>query len=150
MIKILEYQKEHKEIFRKLGEEWISQHFELIDHDLHILADPEGTIISKGGQIIFAELDGEIIGTAALVLKPNDRFELAKLGVTEKAKRKGIGRLLTEEIIKRAKKAGAQSLFLESNRVLKPAILLYEKIGFVEVNPEAKTPQCDIEMKLSL
>ncbi len=149
MLKIIEYTAEHKTLFRVLGEEWISAHFELIDHDRDILSDPEGSILSKGGEIIFAELNGAIVGTASLIKKSDLRYELSKLGVTQSARGKGIGKLLTQEIIKRAKAKGAKCLYLESNRVLAPAIKLYEQLGFVEINPETKTPQCDIEMKLT-
>lgn len=150
MITIIDYQPKFKETFKALSLEWISKHFELIDHDLDILADPEAKILNPGGEIIFAVLNDEIVGTAALCKKSEERYELAKLGVTESAKGQGIGKLLIEEIISRARKRKAQYLFLESNRVLGPAINLYKKLGFIEINPETKTPQCDIEMSLRL
>ena len=150
MLKIIDYQPHLKATFKELGEEWIKKYMTLIDHDRNILDDPEGEILHKGGEIIFAEWNGKIVGTAALSKKSADRFELSKLGVTENAKGLGIGRKLTEEIISRAKKRGLKELYLESNQVLEVAIQLYKKLGFVDLNEKNRTPQCDIQMVLKL
>lgn len=150
MIEIINFQPQHKKIFKQLGEEWIKRHMTLIDHDKNILNDPEGLIIKQGGEIIFAQLDGEIVGTAALSKKSESRYELSKLGVTQAAQGKGIGKQLTLEIIKRARKRGLTHLYLESNQVLTTAIQLYKKLGFVDLNEENRTPQCDIQMVLKL
>ena len=150
MLKIIDYQPHLKATFKELGEEWIKKYMTLIDHDRNILDDPEGEILHKGGEIIFAEWNGKIVGTAALSKKSADRFELSKLGVTENAKGLGIGRKLTEEIISRAKKRGLKELYLESNQVLEVAIQLYKKLGFVDLNEKKRTPQCDIQMVLKL
>ncbi len=150
MLQFIEYQSKHKEIFKELGEEWIKKYMTLIDHDQDILADPEGKILAKGGEIIFAELDGKIVGTAALTRKDNDRYELSKLGVTESAKGQGIGKKLTLEIIRRAQSKGISELYLETNQVLKIAISLYKKLGFVDLNEVNRTPQCDVQMVLKI
>lgn len=150
MIIIIDYQPQHKAIFKQLGEEWITKYMSLIDHDRDILNDPEGSIIEKGGEIIFAELNGEIVGTAALSKKSDARYELSKLGVTESSQGKGIGKALTLEIIERARKRKLSHLYLESNQVLTTAIQLYKKLGFEDLNEANRTPQCDIQMVLKL
>ena len=57
-------------------------------------------------------------------------YELAKMGVDPTMQRRGIGLLLGQEVVRRAKGLGARSLFVESNTVLGPAIALYERLGF--------------------
>lgn len=49
-------------------------------------------------------------------------------------------------------KKGKTTLWLESNRKLKPALSLYEKYAFVEtqLNPETPNERCDIRMALTL
>ena len=42
-------------------------------------------------------------------------------------------------IIERAKEAGCKLLFLESNRILTPALKLYERLGFIEVDKDIST-----------
>ena len=40
-------------------------------------------------------------------------------------------------------------MFLESNSVLKPALALYRKLGFVEVHGEASPyDRCNVQMEL--
>lgn len=98
-----------------------------------------------------ALFNGEPVGVCAL-LKMNDpdyQFELAKMAVSPKAHGKGIGWLLGQEAIRRAKEAGATGIYLESNTILKPAISLYQKLGFVKLCGRP-TPyeRCNIQMGL--
>ena len=150
MLRFIDYRPEHKELFRQLGEEWIKKYLKQTDHGKDVLADPEGKILAKGGEIIFAELDGHIVGTASLSKKDNEKFELSKLGVTSSAKDQGIGKKLVLEIIKRAKSRGIRELYLETDQVLKIAINLYKQLGFVELNEGTRSADCDIEMVLKI
>lgn len=150
MLRLIDYQPKHKAIFKSLSEEWIKKYMPLIDHDKDVINDPEGQILAKGGEIIFAVLDGQIVGTAALTKKSDTHYELSKLAVTEKAKGQGIGKMLTEEIIKRARAKELKQLYLASNQALTVAIQMYTKMGFVMLNKAHATPQCDIHMVLTL
>lgn len=50
-------------------------------------------------------------------------YELAKLAVSPKVQGKGIGVLLCEAVVNKAKELGGKRIFIESNTRLKPAIL---------------------------
>lgn len=89
-------------------------------------------IIDKGGDIFFAELDGQIVDTCS-ILHEGQNWEMAKMAVTESSRGNGIGELLVNEAIKRAKKAKANKLMLVTNTKLVPAVRLYEKLGFKEI-----------------
>ncbi|MGY0040069.1 GNAT family N-acetyltransferase [Pedobacter sp. NJ-S-72] len=54
-------------------------------------------------------------------------------------------------IAQKAKELGAKKIYLESNTILKPAINLYHKLGFVKVAGRI-TPyeRCNIQMELKL
>ncbi|MEO0433444.1 MAG: GNAT family N-acetyltransferase, partial [Cyanobacteria bacterium J06656_5] len=67
------------------------------------------------------------------------------------AQGKGIGWLLGQAAINRARELGAETIFLESNTVLKPAINLYQKLGFRKVVGQPSPYQrCNIQMELKL
>jgi ribosomal protein S18 acetylase RimI-like enzyme len=147
---ITDYMPYHKATFKTLCEEWIQEHEVLKDHGKDVITDPERFILSKGGQIIFATVDDCIVGTAALCLKANGQYEMAKLSVTKAAQGQGIGYLLCQEIIKRAKESGLQYLYLSTHPVLEAAITLYEKLGFIRINTSSHTAACEIDMRLEL
>lgn len=93
------------------------------------------SIFRKGGEILVALYKNEPVGVCAL-LKMNDEYydyELSKLAVSPKVQGKGIGVLLGQTTINRAKELGGRNLYLESNTILKPAIHIYEKLGFKKI-----------------
>ena len=78
-------------------------------------------------------------------------YELAKFAVSPKAQGKGIGILLCEAVVNKAKELGAKKLFLESNTLLKPAIHIYRKIGFKELSEyHPAYERGDIQMELTI
>ena len=149
-VSIVPYKAQYAADFKRIGEEWIHEFMTLKEPDISILNDPETHIISPGGFIFMAEVNGEIVGTAALAKKTDTRYELVKLGVSNKARGLGIGRLLTEHIIAEARKLGLNALYLESSQKLSIALGLYRKLGFKDLNEANRTPQCDVQMVLKL
>jgi putative acetyltransferase len=116
--------------FKELNEAWISRDFEIEPGDREVLDDPQGKILSKGGQICLAELDGEVVGCCALVPISPGQFELAKMTVSDAATGQGIGRRLLVFAIAVARVLKARRLYLESNTKAAAAIHLYEELGF--------------------
>lgn len=135
-VQIIEYQPLYKEDFKRINVEWIEKFFVVEQQDLLQLENPQ-SIIEKGGQIYFAKLGNEIVGTAALIHDGNDEYELAKMGVSPTAQGLGLGKKLCMVTIEEAKKRKAKSLYLRSNRSLVPAISMYLSVGFVEVPLDA-------------
>lgn len=89
-VKIVEYDPKCQQNFRDLNEEWISKFFKMEASDYKMLDNPEDYIINKGGYIVFALLNEEVVGTCALI-KTSDEpliFELAKMAVSPKAQGK--------------------------------------------------------------
>jgi putative acetyltransferase len=151
MIKIITYEKIHQPVFRQMNLEWLDQYHLTESHDLHVLDNPEGTIIEQGGFIWLAEEDGVIIGSAALMKEEEGIYELAKMTVAAAAQGRGISKLLIETCIAKARELRAGKIILFSNHQLQKAIQLYEKYGFrhVEVKDSPFTT-ADVKMELVL
>jgi DNA-binding MarR family transcriptional regulator len=150
-VKIIPYQPEHKEAFKKLNEDWITQYFKMEDFDYKYLDHPEENILNKGGYIFMAIYKNEAVGTCAIVKMDDTKFELAKMGVAPAAKGKGIGYLLGLACAQKAKELGAKKLYLESNTLLKPAISLYHKLGFKKITGEPSPyERSNIQMEMDL
>lgn len=134
-VKIVDYKPQFKRYFKSLNLEWLKEYFTVEETDKILLSDPYGKIIKPGGFVLFAELSGKIVGTAAL-LRHNQRiYELAKMAVTKKAQGRQVGRKLGLAIIDRAKNAGAGRLVLLTSPQLTAAYNLYRSLGFVEISP---------------
>ena len=152
-IEVLDYLPEHRTAFQELNEAWITKYFKLEDADRKALDNPKDYILESGGKILVAVQGNAILGVCAL-LKMQDAkydYELAKMAVSPKAQGKGIGYLLGKSIIEAAKELKASNLYLESNTILKPAISLYEKLGFKKiVGHYTPYERCNIQMELIL
>ncbi|MGV3589941.1 MAG: GNAT family N-acetyltransferase [Adhaeribacter sp.] len=148
---ILPYDPTYKEDFRRLNHEWINKYFELEDLDNQILDNPESYILAKGGNILFARYQGEIVGTCALLKVTDTTYELGKMAITEKVQGLKIGQYLCQAAIVKAKAMGATTLELYSHRSLQPALHVYRKLGFQQVPcPPSGYKRSDIKMELDL
>ncbi|UZR94727.1 bifunctional helix-turn-helix transcriptional regulator/GNAT family N-acetyltransferase [Chondrinema litorale] len=152
-IQIVEYSPKYQAAFKQLNVEWISTYFQLEDADYKALDNPENYILDHGGYIFVALYDDVPLGVCALIKMddPEYDYELAKMAVSPKAQGKGLGWLLGNAVLNKAKELGASSVFLDSNTILKPAINLYHKLGFKKV-PGRPTPydRCNIQMAVNL
>lgn len=150
-VQILDFEPQHAYMFRALNEEWITRYFVMEEADHKSLGNPQGYIIDKGGYILMASYQGEIVGTCALVNDGDGVYELAKMAVTPKAQGLQIGKQLGEAAIQKARSVGARMVYLVSNRRLETALNLYRRLGFVEVPmPPSIYERADIKMELPL
>jgi GNAT superfamily N-acetyltransferase len=150
-IRIISYRNEHHAVFKQLNLEWLDHYHLTETHDLMVLDDPKGTILSPGGFIWLAEANGKIVGTAALMKEHEGVYELVKMAVTEAYRGNGISKLLIEKGIHKAREIGAQKLTLYSNHKLQTAIGLYEKYGFRHVAlHDSPFETADVRMELDL
>ncbi len=131
-VTILPFSAEYESYFKTLNEEWLKKYFEIEPLDVEVLSNPVEYLIKPGGTILFAEYNGEIVGTCALKKHESNQYELTKMAVTEKVQGLQIGKKLGQAILTSAKEKNAAKVFLESNRILSPAINLYKRLGFVE------------------
>lgn len=150
-VQIVSYSAEYRNAFRSLNQAWINRYFRVEAADNKALDDPEGYIINKGGYIFMAIYDGNPVGTCALIKISEEEYELAKMAVDDRVQGKGIGYLLGQACLDKARVLGAAKVMLLSNTVLKPAIHLYGKLGFKEVPlPATEYERADIKMEVVL
>jgi mannose-6-phosphate isomerase-like protein (cupin superfamily)/N-acetylglutamate synthase-like GNAT family acetyltransferase len=136
-ITIVPYSDELKEYVKKLNVEWLEKYFKVEPNDVVQLSNPKEEIIGKGGLIFYTKYNGEIAGTASLLKMENGIYELGKMAVTERCKGLGIGNVLMDYSLILAKQLNAKELILYSNTSLIPAISMYKKYGFEEIQMES-------------
>lgn len=149
-IKIIPFQKKYSQDFYDLNIEWLETFFYVEDYDREVLSNPEKYIIKPGGHIFFAIENKKIIGTVALMPYADKIFELTKMAVLPQQRGKKIGQLLMTYCIDFAKINKLDKLVLYSSTILKNAIYIYRKYGFIEIEVEPNCPyiRCDIKMEL--
>jgi len=150
-VKFCSFDTRYAKDFKRINLEWIEKYFVVEQHDIEQLSNPEEYIINKGGEILFALYEDEVAGVCALIKTGKHEFELAKMGVAPRFQGNQIGYKLGMHAIETARLLHAKRIWLESNRILKPAIKLYTKLGFKEI-PVTVTPyaRADIRMELML
>lgn len=94
--------------------------------------------------IYIAEYAGEIVGTIALKHHSDARCEMKRLYVKPEAHKKGIGLALCKQLIVAAKEHGYTEMVLDTLERLKPAITLYEQLGFSQTGPYTPNPEQDV------
>ena len=136
-VEILSYSKKLNKFFKELNYEWLQKYFEVEETDEKILNDPEKEIIKRGGEIFFARINGEIVGTCAAIKTDKETYELAKMAVTEKARGKQAGKKLALAVIGFAWSKKAKYVTLLTSNKLVEAVNLYKSLGF-EIVPDYK------------
>ena len=135
-IEIIDYAPRLRKHFESLNRDWSDKYFGVEEMDARLLSRPYQEIVKRGGAVVFARLDGRVVGTAALIRHEDGIFELAKMAVSESARRRMVGTKLIEAILQRVRDLEGKELYLETHRNLKAANALYEKMGFVKVERE--------------
>jgi DNA-binding MarR family transcriptional regulator/ribosomal protein S18 acetylase RimI-like enzyme len=129
-VEILPYQPRLKKHFRELNLEWLKKYFTVEPRDEKVLSDPHGQIIKKGGSVLFARLDGEVVGTVALLRVDEKTVELAKMAVAARAQGRQIGKRLAVAALDEARRQGATAIVLHTSPKLTAAGALYREMGF--------------------
>jgi len=102
-------------------------------------------IEKEGGHFIAMTLNGKTIGFGALKSHADDdkAFELCKLHVLSQYHSKGLGRKLSEELVKIAKSKNAKKVDLHVTITQKYALKLYESLGFKQTGRQVFEVEVD-------
>ncbi len=151
-IKIVGFDAAYADAFAKLNYEWIEKSYAIEPHDREILDHPVEHIIEPGGEIFFAMLDNEAVGTVALIESSANAFELAKMAVTPGLQGRGVGKQLMQACIDHARKTGKSEIILESNTKQEAAIHMYRAFDFeeTELDPRSQYSRANIRMRLAI
>ena len=104
-----------------------------IPYGLLLLADPSRANIDKyiGDATIFiAEHDGVTIGCYVIARLENDSVEIKNIVVDERFQGKGIGSMLLNHAIDRAKSSGLKKIVIGTGNSSIGQLYLYQKLGF--------------------
>ncbi len=151
-VEVVSFSARYAAAFAELNREWIETYFQIEDEDLKMMGHPQSYVLDGGGEIFTALVDSEPVGTVAMVRVDEMTFELAKMAVSPASQGLGISRLLMNACIEFARDQQAAEIFLITNDILRPAMALYEKSGFVRMpqNNDMRYARGNTEMRLSL
>jgi len=150
-VKIVKYKPGYQKHFERLNRAWVEKYFEIEPQDEAQLSNPDDNILKNGGQLLFAEHQGRIIGTVALIVIKDGVYEMAKMTVDEAFQGMGVGKFLCNAAIEEAKRLNADKLILFTNSKLKTAIHIYHTAGFKDVELGGQQfSRADIKMELLL
>ncbi len=135
-INIVQYNRKYKSDFTKLNYEWLEKYFELDKEDRRILKNPEKEIIKKGGEIFFAILSENVVGTCSVTKIDDTSFNIKNICVTEKEKGRQIGKKLALTSIGYAVEKDAERITININNKFNTALNLFRGLGFKEVKKE--------------
>ncbi|MCP4260143.1 MAG: GNAT family N-acetyltransferase [Planctomycetes bacterium] len=115
------------------------------------IKDIEKSYFERGGSFyVLEDKDGSIIGAYGLYPVDKATCELRKMYLHRLYRGKGLGKLLLEDALSKAKQIGFKRITLETASVLKEAISLYKSYGFIEYEPEHLSSRCDQAFVLEL
>ncbi len=145
---IIPYELKYKADFIRLNKAWVEKFFgRLEEEDLHTLGGVE-EILARGGQIFVALQDAQVLAVCMAKPLESNIWEICKLATDENLQGRGAGSAVFKACLEYAQTRNAKKIMLISNRILKPALHIYEKFGFKEVPLQGKPyERADIQME---
>jgi putative acetyltransferase len=111
------------------------------DSDLNNL---ERNYIHSGGVFeLIEDKEGNLLGTYGLYPLDKDTCELRKMYFVPQVRGRGLGWQVLERAVEHARRLGFKSIVLETVSVLKEAIRLYTRFGFVPMQAKHISPRVD-------
>ena len=104
------------------------------------LASLPGKYAPPHGALLMAVVDGQAAGCVAMRPLVDETCEMKRLYVRPAFLGRGIGRKLALTVIDQAKIAGYARMCLDTLETLKPALALYNHLGFVERSAYYENP----------
>ena len=132
-----------------MSEYGLSADLEADDADIRNVVASYG---DRGGSFrVVTSIDGDIVGCGGLYPIDERQAEIRRMYLLPKARGVGIGRKLLEELLSLARERRFERVVLETASVLKEAISLYRKHGFLPIPRERPgLRQCDQAYALEL
>lgn len=106
---------------------------ESLPYDLLLLADPSKENIDSyisHSSVITATHNGETIGCCAFCFLDDGALEIKNIAVSEKNQRKGIGTILLNEAIQKARAKKVKKVVASTRNSSIKQLYLYQKAGF--------------------
>ncbi|HEY3342419.1 MAG TPA: GNAT family N-acetyltransferase [Anaerolineae bacterium] len=111
----------------------LGAHFGFIDETLNPdLNDIAAHYIRPGHLFLLAEMEGQIVGTGALINAAPKVAQMVRVSVCHAQRRHGIGRAMVTQLVQAARRHGYRRVQVETNKDWFDAIGLYRSCGFNE------------------
>lgn len=142
---ITPFQAENQDAVKHLILSGLADHWEQLD--LTKNQDLDDIATSYVNDVFLVAWQGDrIVGTGALVHRSDKTGEIVRMSVARDMRRQGIGSLILERLIERARSKGYRRVILETTKTWSEVIKFYLKCGF-QVTHEQNG---DIYFKLDL
>jgi ribosomal protein S18 acetylase RimI-like enzyme len=132
MIKFRKYQEGDKEQIIKLISKILFEIFNYTPNSLQDLKNIKEYYFKNKGIFYVAEENKKIIGTLGVRRESEGIARLGRMYVTEEYRRRGIGQILLNIVLRFCKKEGYKEIILSTHPPMKAAIEFYKKNGFKE------------------
>jgi GNAT superfamily N-acetyltransferase len=128
-------------IFGVLAEYGLPSDLNSKDSDLN---DIEGSYMRSGGVFeVLEDSEGNLLGTYGLYPLDEETCELRKMYFVPEIRGRGLGRRVLERAVGHARRLGFKAVELETISVLKEAIRLYTRFGFVPTEAREVSARVD-------
>ena len=115
------------------------------------IADIEANYLQRGGVFeVVEDAQGNLLGTIGLYPLDAETIELRKMYFDRNLRGRGVGKLMLERMIEKARALGFKRIYLETASILKEAVGLYEKYGFAPTKEGIHSARCDAAYFLEL
>jgi putative acetyltransferase len=94
-----------------------------------------GALTDPAVRFVVARLNGEVVGSGAVVLEEGGRAELKRMFVRENMRGHGIGRAVLQVLEQIAYRENRSLVRLETGVKQPEAISLYKRLGYTECDP---------------
>lgn len=105
----------------------------------------ESAYLAVGGEFWVVEQDAAIVGTAAYqpIARGHNAVEIRKMYLLSEVRGKGLGKYLLFQLEKAIAIKDYQEIWLETASVLREAVKLYERNGYLSAKG-VETDRCDL------
>ena len=105
----------------------------------------EKAYLRSGGEFWVVELRGNIVGTAAYypIARGDRAVEIRKMYLLPQVRGQGLGRYLLHQLENAIANKGFREIWIETASVLREAVVLYEKNGYLPASG-VETARCDL------
>lgn len=119
--------------------EWLPVSLDFQDFNQELNDFPKGYVC-----LLLAKKAGVPVGAVGLKAHSKNTCEMKRLFVKLEAQGLGLGRSLSLQLMQQAKDLGFKEMVLDSLKRLKPAVKLYQSLGFTEIEPFNFNPEDDV------
>jgi putative acetyltransferase len=100
-----------------------------------------GDYAPPDGDLLLCRDLGLALGCVAFKRLDEEACEMKRMFVPPTARGRGVGRVLAEALVERARRAGYRRMYLDTSRRQTEAISLYRSLGFEECEPYYDVPE---------